>query len=146
LDNPDLAPLEEIDPVLEPIWDQDYLSTHDPLVLVFPSEEVIFEAMTRLNRPWDDLHHKYYFLPKMRRVEVGEFTMIVNGDATCLINPLAIHIIYFKGNMETIDETIPIDISRNPGVIENIFIEVDCSFKEIQIYTKLFKVFCDVFS
>jgi hypothetical protein len=59
--NPDLAPPQELDPVLEPIWAQDSLATHDPLDLVFPSDEVILEAMTGPDRPWDDLHHISYF-------------------------------------------------------------------------------------
>jgi hypothetical protein len=48
--------------------------------------------------------------------------------------------------MATIAETIPINISRNPGVVENVFIRVDCSPKEIQTYTDLFKEFHDVFA
>jgi hypothetical protein len=39
--NPDLAPPQELDPVLEPIWAQDSLTTQDPLDLVFPSDEAI---------------------------------------------------------------------------------------------------------
>jgi hypothetical protein len=41
--------------------------------------------------------------------------------------------------MATIAETIPINISRNPGVVENVFVGADCSLEEIQIYTDLFK-------
>jgi hypothetical protein len=41
--------------------------------------------------------------------------------------------------MATIAETIPINISQNLGVVENVFIEADCSPEEIQIYTDLFK-------
>jgi hypothetical protein len=67
--NPDPDPPHELDPVLEPILAQDSLSTHDPLDLVLPSNEVILEAMTGPDRPWDDLHHIYYFLPELRRVE-----------------------------------------------------------------------------
>jgi hypothetical protein len=95
--NPDLAPPQELDPVLEPIWAQDSLTTHDPLDLVFPSDEVILEAMTGPDRPWDDLHHRSYFLPELRRVEAGEFTTTMNGDATCPVNPLAMHKIYVEG-------------------------------------------------
>jgi hypothetical protein len=48
--------------------------------------------------------------------------------------------------METIAETIPMNISQNPSVVENVFVRADCSPEEIQIYTDLFKEFCDVFS
>jgi hypothetical protein len=68
----DLAPSQELDLVLEPIWAQYSLSTQDPLDLVFPSDEAILEAMTGPDRPWDDLHHRSYFLPELRRIEARE--------------------------------------------------------------------------
>jgi hypothetical protein len=46
LANPNSTPLQELDLVLEPICAQEYLTTHDPLDLVFPSKEVILEVMT----------------------------------------------------------------------------------------------------
>ena len=48
--------------------------------------------------------------------------------------------------MENISATIPINISVNPDVMENIYIGADCSPEEIAIYTAFFKEFCDVFS
>jgi hypothetical protein len=48
--------------------------------------------------------------------------------------------------MATIAATIPINISRNPGIMENVFVRADCSPKEIQIYTDIFKEFCDIFA
>jgi hypothetical protein len=68
------------------------------------------------------------------------------GDKACPINTLAMHIVYTKGNMETIDQTIPIDISKTPGIVDNIFVRADCSPKEIRIYKNLFKELCDMFS
>jgi len=70
----------------------------------------------------------------------------VNGDAPCHVNPLSMHIIYAEGNMGIIYETIPINISRTPNIVENIFVGVDCPLEEIQIYTELFKYFGDIFS
>jgi hypothetical protein len=61
--------------------------------------------------------------------------MTMNGDSPCPINALTMHIIYVKGNMESISETIPINIYITPGIVENIFIREDCSLEEIQIYT-----------
>ena len=63
----------------------------------------------------------------------------MNGDKDCPINPLAMHIVYTKGNMATIAEMIPIDISRTPGIMDNIFVGADCSPDDIQIYKYLFK-------
>jgi hypothetical protein len=135
----DLTPAQELDPILEPIWAQGSLAETDSLDLVFPSDEAIIEAMTSPDKPWDDLHHKSYFLPELRRIEAGEFILTMTRDRSCPINPLATHEVYAKSNMETITETIPINISRTPGVMENVFVGVDCSPKEIQIYTDLFK-------
>ena len=41
---------------------------------------------------------------------------------------------------------IPINISRNPGTIENVYIGADCSHAEILEYTELFKEFHDIFA
>jgi hypothetical protein len=70
----------------------------------------------------------------------------MTGDQPCPINLLATQEIYAEGNMATITKTIPINISQNPGVMENVFVGVDCSPEEIQIYTDLFKEFRDVFA
>jgi hypothetical protein len=48
--------------------------------------------------------------------------------------------------MATIAETIPINISRTPGVVENVFVGADCSPEEIHIYMDLFKELRDVFA
>jgi hypothetical protein len=87
---------------------------------------VILEAFphkTGPNRPWDDLHHISYFLPKLRRMEAREFISTVNGDKSCPINPLAVHGVYAEGNMSSIATIIRIDISRTPGIVENVFLE-----------------------
>jgi hypothetical protein len=70
----------------------------------------------------------------------------MTGYHPCPINLLATQEIYAEGNMVTIAATIPINISRNPGIMENVFVGVDCSPKEIQIYMDLFKEFRDVFA
>jgi hypothetical protein len=111
-----------------------------------PSDEAVIEAMTSLDKPWDDLHHRSYFLIELRRIEAGEFTLTMTRDRSCPINPLATHEVYAEDNMETIAETIPINISKTPGIVENVFIRVDCSLGEIQIYKDLFKEFCDIFA
>ena len=53
---------------------------------------------------------------------------------------------FVKGNMANLSPTIPIDISRTPGKIENAYIGEDCSLNEIEAYTKIFKEFWDVFA
>ena len=51
-----------------------------------------------------------------------------------------------NGNMENFSPTIPINISRDPGKVENVYIGADYSSDEIKEYTKLFKDFCDIFA
>jgi hypothetical protein len=104
-----------------------------------PSDEAVIEEMTSPNKPWDDLHHRSYFLPDLSRIEAGDFTLTMTGDRSCPINSLATHKVYVEGNMETIVETILINISRTHGIVENFFVGADCSPGEIQIYTDLFK-------
>jgi hypothetical protein len=146
LATPDLTPAQELDPLLEPVWAQGSLATTDSLDLVLPSDEVVIEAMMIPDRPWEDLHHRSYFLPELSRIEAGEFTITMMGDQPCPINLLATQKIYAKGNMVTIAATIPINISRNHGIVENVFFGVDFSPEEIQIYTNLFKEFRNVFA
>jgi hypothetical protein len=144
--DPNLTLAQELDPVLEPAWAQGSLTDTDSLDLVLPSDEAIIEEMTGPDRPWDDLHHRSYFLPELRRIEAGEFTLTMTGDRSFPINPLATHAVYTEGNMETIAKTIPIDISRTPGIVENVFVGAECSPKEIRIYMGLFKEFHDIFA
>jgi hypothetical protein len=48
--------------------------------------------------------------------------MTMTGDSSCHTNPLATHKIYAEGNMATIYKTIPINISRTPGIIDNVVV------------------------
>jgi hypothetical protein len=89
LATPDPAPTQELDPPLESIWAQGSLASTDSLDIVFPSDEAIIEAMTSPDKPWEDLHHKSYFLPELHRIEAGEFTITMMGDQPCPINLLA---------------------------------------------------------
>jgi len=66
-------------------------------------------------------------------VEAREFTTTMNGDVTFPINPLATHKIYVEGNMASIAEMIPIEISKTHGIVENVFVGADCSPDEIQV-------------
>jgi hypothetical protein len=67
--NTDPTPAQEFDPLLEPIWAQGSLTKTDSLDLVLPSDKVVIEAMTSLDKPWEDLHHRSYFLPELSIIE-----------------------------------------------------------------------------
>ena len=70
----------------------------------------------------------------------------MNGDNSSPINALDTHGVYVKGNMESITTMIPIDISKTPSVMENVFIKANFSLEEIRTYTELFKELYDIFS
>ena len=72
--------------------------------------------------------------------------MRLTGDVDTPINPLPREGIFTEGNMENISTIIPINISANPNVVENVYIGENCSPKEIAIYTSLFKEFRNVFA
>jgi hypothetical protein len=101
--DPDPTTAHELDPVLEPIWAQGFLANTDSLDLILPSNEAILEALTGPDRPWDDLHHRSFFLLELIRIEAGEFVLTMTGDKSCPVNPLAMHAFYAEGNMESID-------------------------------------------
>ena len=94
--------------------------------------------------PWEDLHHRSSFLPELDHFE-NDFASIFTAEyAKEPQNPL--HNPNFELNLENISQTIPIDISVKPGIIENIHIGACCTNEEIQTYKALFQEFRDVFA
>jgi hypothetical protein len=73
--DPDLvpSPTDDEDLVSRPVWATSLSCSHDFLDGTFPSDEAIIEAMNGSNNPWDDMHHHYYFLPKLERINQDEF-------------------------------------------------------------------------
>ena len=49
---------EELDGDVAPAWTLSSSFAQDFLDTSLPSEEAILEAMTGIDRPWDDLHHR----------------------------------------------------------------------------------------
>lgn len=82
----------------------------------------------------------------MHKVESSLSSPHSHGNFHKILNPLAPTHIFVEANMASISETISVNISKNPNVIENVLIRANCSPKEIKIYTNLFKEFRDVFT
>ena len=137
---------EDLEEVYLPAWVEKSLHSMEFLDMVLPSHEAILEAMSGCGKTCEDLHHLSYFLPELSRIENQEFHMRLSDDVDTPINPLPREGMFAEGNMKNISATIPINISINPDVVENICIDANYSPKEIAIYTTLFKEFCDVFS
>jgi hypothetical protein len=142
----DLDPISsqtnEEDHVLEPVWDTQSSCSHDFLDDTLPSYESILEAMNGPDRPWDDMHHHSYFFLELVRINHDEFRSTLSDMVSHAMISLDTHGVSAGGNMVNIYPTMPIDISRIPRKIENVYIGVDCSPEEIQFYTDLFKEFC----
>ena len=111
---------------MAPAWSFDSNSALDCLDSVLPSEEAILEVMMGIDRPWEDLHHRSYFLPPLQEVE-SRFSKLVGSDVFTVSNPLAPTHVRAEGNMSVISKTIPINISNDPNIIYNIFIGIECS-------------------
>ena len=111
----------------------------DCLDMVLPSDEAILESMSGRGKICEDLHHRSYFLPELSRIKNQEFRFRLSEDVDIPINPLPREGIFAEGNMANISATIPINMSVNPDVMENIYIDAKFSSEEISIYTALFK-------
>src|SRR5713226_9462331 len=95
---------------------------HDFLDNVFPSDEVIIEAMSGVKPPWEELHHRSYFLPELDRLEREDFRAVLSEIIGSPMVPLSSPGPMADGNMANISSTIPINISSDPGNIENVYI------------------------
>ena len=118
----------------------------DCLDMVLPYDESILEAMCGRDKICEYLHHRSYFLPELSRIDNQEFHVRLTDDVDTPVNPLSKEGMFAEGNMENISTTIPINISVNPNIVENVHIGANFSQEEIAIYTTLFKEFCDIFT
>jgi hypothetical protein len=128
------------------VWDTSLSCSHDFLDGTLSLEEAIIEAMNGSDKPWDDMHHRSYFLPEIERIKQDDFRSTVSEIVNNVIVLLDTHDIYVEGNMVNIYPTVTIDISRTPGKVENVNIGANCSPEEILIYIDLLKEFRDVFA
>ena len=55
-----------------PAWAVQSSHVHNFLDSVFPSDEEIIEAMSGVEPPWEELHHRSYFLPELDCLEHEE--------------------------------------------------------------------------
>jgi hypothetical protein len=144
-----LDPYVDLDPVSSQMDEEDIFLhlvsatssffSHDCLDDTLPSHEEILESMNGPDRPWDYMYHHYYFLLELVRIKQDDFRSTLSEIVGHTIVPLDMHDIYVVGNMVSISPTIMIDISHVLGKIEDVYIDVDFSPEETQIYTDLLK-------
>lgn len=103
---------EELDGDVALVWTLDSTSALDFLDTVLPSDEEIFEAMTVVDRPWDDLHHHSYFRPPLHEVK-SMFSNLLTSNVCIVSNPLDPTQLSIGGNISISSRNVPINISRN---------------------------------
>jgi hypothetical protein len=54
---------------MELVWATSSSCSHDCLNETLPLNEAITEAMNGSDKPWDDMHHRSYFLLEISRIE-----------------------------------------------------------------------------
>ena len=72
-----------------PAWAVESSHAHDCLDSVFLSDEAIIEAMSRVEPPWEELHHRSYFLPELDHLEHEDFKEILSENIGSLMVPLS---------------------------------------------------------
>jgi hypothetical protein len=94
---------------------------------------------------WDENHHRLSFLSSLDDIEKDISSIfpsdIVNYPQSPILNQDTIS----EGNLGNIYSTITIDISIKEFIVENIHLGANCSVKEVESYTALFKEFCNIF-
>ncbi|MCY0536181.1 hypothetical protein, partial [Klebsiella pneumoniae] len=85
---------EDLDGDVASAWTVDSTSLMDCVDIVLPSEE----AMIGIDKPWDDFHHRSYFVPDVHEVESSLSSPSLTGDVHILLNPLAPAQVFSVGN------------------------------------------------
>ena len=80
---------EEEDPYVLPTWEVESYHSHDLLDDFFPLDEAILEAMSGVEQPWEELHHRSYFLPKLDGMECDDFREILSENIGSPVVPLS---------------------------------------------------------
>jgi len=130
---------EEVDRFNSLAWILDSPTNTYPINIVLPSNEAIMEAMTKTKRPWGDLHHISCSLLNLKNMQEIEKDLKNSVGYGWFCNPVTTHEVFAEGNMSNILKTIPINISKNHGIVENVLIGANYSPQEIELYMTLFK-------
>ena len=121
----------------------DFGTPSNPFSSMFLTNENVLEAMMLEGEPWEDYHHHSH-LPDYEENYLSE--IYHPPIKKFFSNSLPINAIDSEGNLSNIEETISIDISTKPGIVENINVGISCSPSELETYRSLFHEFRDVFS
>ena len=92
---------------------------------------------------WEDYHHRSH-LPN----EIKDYSNELNHPSIIdfLLNSVRVDTVDFECNLSNIEETISINISTKPNIVENIHFGKSCSPLELDNYHALFREFKDIFA
>ena len=121
-------------------------SGSDPLDIKLFTNETIMEVMCPIEKPWEISHHRSLFIPTTDQLKRFDLKLTTRKECDWFRNPFSAQPVFVEGNLSNISATIPINISSNPKVTENIMIKADSFLKEIKVYTTLFKEYWGIFA
>jgi hypothetical protein len=120
-------------------WLYSLSSNFDYILHIFPSDESIMKMLSILEAPWDENHHRSYFLPSLDDIEKYIFSIFPSNIVDSPQSPILTEDTIFEGNLGNISDTVTVEIFIKEGIVENIQLGVNCSTKEVETYTALFK-------
>ena len=91
--------------------------------------------------PWEDYHHHSH-LPDCQEDILDD----LHHPSVFDFLSNTVNTVDSERNLSNIEETIAINISTKPDVVENIHVEKSCSSSELEVYYALFREFRDVFA
>ena len=101
----------------------------------FCNDEEILEALIAPEYPWDDMHHRSFFIPEGPMSLSDQFSVetkdSIHGKVDWFKNPIPSPDAFEEGNMANISPTIKINISTKLDIIEDIMLGASCSIEEV---------------
>ena len=99
----------------------------------FSNNEIIIEALSAPDYPWDDMHHCSFFVPDEPLLSSDQYSFeakdFIHGKVDWFKNPIPTLDAFEEGNMDNISPTIKVNISTNPQVVEYITLRASCSLE-----------------
>jgi hypothetical protein len=89
--------------------------------------------------PWDDNNHHSSFISSLDDIEKDISSIFPRDIVDCPQSPILTQDTISEGNLGNISSTIIFDVSIKEIIVENIQLGTNCSTKEVEIYTTLFK-------
>ena len=88
----------------------------------FCNDKEILEALTAPEYPWDNMHHRSFFIPEGPMSLSDQFSVetkdFIHGKVDWFKDPIPEPDSFEEGDMANISPTIKFNISTKPGIVE----------------------------